>query len=107
MELRQAGKDEVQEDVQSAENANRGATFSKLNKKFNIKSDRILGQIVRKLLNLKHHPFANNKATKSKCCFCGIDEKNAGVGLPTCSIPTEGKIPSRRFRSTPRKQVER
>ena len=52
MELRQAGKDEVQEDVQSAENANRGATFSTLNKKFHIKSDRILGQIVRKALNL-------------------------------------------------------
>jgi hypothetical protein len=30
MELRKAGKDEVQGDVQSAENANKGATFSTL-----------------------------------------------------------------------------
>jgi len=30
MELRQAGMDEVQGDVQSAENAKTGATFSKL-----------------------------------------------------------------------------
>jgi len=30
MELRQASKDEVQGDVQSAENANIGATYSKL-----------------------------------------------------------------------------
>ena len=30
MELRQASKDEAQGDVQSAENANTGATYSKL-----------------------------------------------------------------------------
>ena len=32
MELRQASKDEAQGDVQSANNANTGATFSKLQK---------------------------------------------------------------------------
>jgi len=30
MELRQASKDEVQEDMQSEKNANKGATFGKL-----------------------------------------------------------------------------
>ena len=34
MEMRQASQDEVQGDVQSAENANIGATFSRLRKNF-------------------------------------------------------------------------
>jgi hypothetical protein len=34
MELRQASKDEAQGDMQSAENANTGVTFSKLQQKF-------------------------------------------------------------------------
>jgi len=46
MELRQAGKDELQGDVQSAENANTDATFSKLRFSVIIEVDKILYNIV-------------------------------------------------------------
>jgi hypothetical protein len=66
------------------------------NRKFNITSDRILGQIVRKVLNLKHYPFTSKKPQKSKCYFGRIDEANARALLPTCNIPIEVKISSRK-----------
>jgi hypothetical protein len=51
MELRQASKDEAQGDVQSAGNANIGATFSKLQHSIRL-GERILSETVRKVLNL-------------------------------------------------------
>jgi len=49
MELRQASKDEAQGDVQSEKNANKGATFSKLQQNV-VTRDMILGKICRKIL---------------------------------------------------------
>ena len=46
MELRQAGKDDQQGDMQSAENANTDATFSKLEFSVIIKVEKILYSIV-------------------------------------------------------------
>ena len=70
--------------------------------KFNIRSDRILGQIIRRLLNLKHHPFTRNKPPKTHVALDATDEANAGDGLPTRNIPTEVKISSPQIWVTPR-----
>jgi len=49
MELRQAGKNEAQADVQSSQNANIGATFSKLQFCFIIQVEKSLYNIVLRL----------------------------------------------------------
>ena len=55
MELRQANKDEAQGDVQSAENANKGATHSKLQLSLIIQGERILANIVFGLFCVVHN----------------------------------------------------
>ena len=65
-------------------------------RKLNIRSDRILGQIVRKMLYLNCNVvFTTKKPPKSKCYFGRIDEANARAGLRTLNIPIESKISSR------------
>jgi hypothetical protein len=55
MELRQASKDEAQGEVQSAENANTGATFSKIQLNVIIEGERTLGNILFGLCCVVHN----------------------------------------------------
>jgi hypothetical protein len=80
MELRQASKDEAQGDVQSAENTNTGATFSKLQLSVLTDGERTLRSIVFGLCYLVHNwpEFGGGILEFITAIFqCGV--KNKGI----------------------------
>jgi hypothetical protein len=86
MELRQASKDEVKGDVQAAENANTGATFSKLQQNLILEVTEYYVKLSLEcyVYNITHLLAINQHNQSVSAC---IGTARAGAGLSARNIP--------------------